>query len=221
MGEIEKVKKAPPKPRSWAGYGALIVAVGLCLFLMWCDWQSYDLIDRGQTLTFFPMVMIAQGLARWPIEFMIVLFVPLFVFAAWRLARPLPIVAAGIITLGLFGVAWLGAIIDSDITPVQMLQRGHAQYRLIAIYGGGLEWGYSSPVKAYSTLKCDSTGLLCQYHATLYLVEEYLSEEWLSFDEGAELFSSGSGSELMLRVGDKVCSGQDRRSKTWEPIRIC
>lgn len=106
----------------------------------------------------------------------------------------------------------VGMLISPKIEQVDNAYFNNKTYHLIYIFGGQ-NWGYSSPVEAYTILECDKLGLMCHYFSTPYLTN-VINEV---FDRSGKFIYKNNrpylqvGSVVYEMTTDKIISSREKR----------
>jgi hypothetical protein len=210
-----KPKRGMPDHRkAWHGYVALLIAFGVCIFLLICVDAVMDFPDERGTPIFYPLLRLKQppnATIFW--GGVSIFLMGLIGFAILKRAR----VASVFMFILVWGVVAYGSLTiyaDADTTKSTLSQSIlHADHVYHLFYIQDMH-ASERTTHAYTVVKCDSLSLICQYISTPYYLVTTMGEG-ASFDKSGRLFIDEIYRTLNLRVGNEVYSVSDWSDRPW------
>lgn len=206
-------RRMPQTRRAWQGYIALLVALGVCLFLLVSVDAVVHFPDERGTPIFYTLLLLKQL----PYEFYLWGVAILFLMGLLTVALFCRVIIfapafAFVLIWGVGGYSSL--VLSADSTDFKLYQSiSHANY----VYRLFYTWDMTASeetIHTYTIVKCDSLGLICHYFSTPHRINTRLDGA-SAFDESGLLFVDEPDQPLKLRVGAEVYKIDDWSDRPW------
>ena len=197
-----KPKRGIPDYRAvWQGYAALVLALGVCIFLLiYVDAAMHFPYERGTPIV-YPLLLLEQPLYAFFFWGGVSMLLMVLVVFAFRRRVRLASVVMFILVWEVVGYGSLTIYADPAVSTLyQSISHADHVYHLFYIQDTHLR---EETIHLYTVFKCDSLSLLCQYVSTPYVRLTTIGQSD-SFNESGALFVDAIDNTLKLRVGEEV-----------------
>jgi len=183
-------------------YIPVLLALGILGLWSWFMMETYGFPNRDHSIVvFYPLIQIKlTHYSTILIGMLGIVTVLTLVFIFQVGLRRLPDnLWFALIVLGTVGAFAIGHISSArSFQEIETFSTNGHLYRLVQT--GGLQWGYSTSIKAYTVLECDAEGQWCRRVSTPYLKGGFCD----CFETDARLELDPASGRLLLSVGRDI-----------------
>jgi hypothetical protein len=183
-------------------YIPVLMALGILGLWSWLMIETYGFPDPDRSVVvFYPLIQLK--LTRYSTILIgmlciVTLLTLVFIFQV-GLRRLLDNLWFALIVLGVVGAIGIGHISSGRaFQEIETFSTNGHLYRLVQT--GGLQWGYSTYIKAYTVLECDAGGEWCRRVSTPYLKDGFCE----CFETDEHLKTDPDSGRLLLFVGQDI-----------------